>query len=80
MAFSSPDLRLRTHIIIECRPSLHTGLLLYTAQYRDEGAGDFLGISLYDGFVEARMVLGAGLHTARTANRVIMGKYECFII
>ena len=54
----STNLRFETEVIMEFKPRSDTGLLFYVASQLTPYAGDFLAISLAQGFVELRYSLG----------------------
>ena len=54
----SMNLRFETEVIMEFKPRSDTGLLFYVASQLTPYAGDFLAISLAQGYVELRYSLG----------------------
>ncbi|XP_043367406.1 protein eyes shut homolog [Dermochelys coriacea] len=58
MSFASFHIRHKTHIQLQFQPLSADGILFYTAQHLSPRSGDFLCISLVNGFVQLRYSLG----------------------
>ncbi|CAH1248216.1 EYS [Branchiostoma lanceolatum] len=58
MSFPRQNLRVVTQITLEFQPGAPNGILFYAAQNLNSRAGDFISLSLFDGFVEFRYNLG----------------------
>eukprot|EP00058_Branchiostoma_floridae_P004762 XP_002590250.1 hypothetical protein BRAFLDRAFT_132333 [Branchiostoma floridae] len=58
MSFPRQNLRVETQIVLEFQPGAQNGILFYAAQNLNSRAGDFISLSLFDGFVEFRYNLG----------------------
>ena len=62
-------------IELEFRTFTESGLLLYSQQHVD-GSGDFLSLTLIDGFVEFRYNLGSGPAIIRSHHKVTPKKFH----
>ncbi|XP_053142522.1 protein eyes shut homolog [Hemicordylus capensis] len=58
MSFDSFNIRRKVHIQLQFRPLSTEGILFYTAQHLSPRSGDFLSISLVNGYVQLRYNLG----------------------
>ncbi|XP_048352362.1 protein eyes shut homolog [Sphaerodactylus townsendi] len=58
MAFEPFNIRHKAHIQLQFQPLLPNGILFYTAQHLNPRSGDFLSISLVNGYVQLRYNLG----------------------
>ncbi|XP_070534046.1 protein eyes shut homolog [Ptychodera flava] len=71
IALPAIDIRHNTNITIQFKPDSEDGLLFYAAQHLGVNSGDFLAVSLYNGFVEFRYKLGPEDPVlVRTSNKV----------
>ncbi|XP_061482049.1 protein eyes shut homolog [Rhineura floridana] len=58
MSFSSFNIRHKVHIQLQFRTLSGNGILFYTAQHLSPRSGDFLSISLVNGYIQLRYNLG----------------------
>ncbi|KFM77888.1 Agrin, partial [Stegodyphus mimosarum] len=65
----------RLSLEIEFKSFADDGILLYNGQTSTK-SGDFISLSLKDGFVEFRYNLGSGAVVLRSLQKVILGKYQ----
>ncbi|CAL4063227.1 unnamed protein product [Meganyctiphanes norvegica] len=65
----------KVQIELEFRTFTENGILLYSQQQK-EGSGDFISLSLVDGYVEFRYNLGSGPVVIRSHQQVEISKYH----
>lgn len=68
------DALYRFHFEVTFKPERPDGVLLYNGQRR--GSGDFIAVSLNDGFVEFRMDMGKQPIIVKSQNPVTMGEWH----
>lgn len=75
MIMKAIDIRVNTDIDIAFKPTSINGLLFYSSQHTTEFSGDFIAVSLADGFVMLSMSMGHDMPLVIvSANRSILGK------
>ena len=74
MVLPAIDIKIDTHIIIEFKPLNVTGLLFYSTQHTTEYSGDFIAMSIIDGFILVSMSMGHELPLVlRSTNQSVIG-------
>jgi len=72
MAFKSPtSIHQHLDIVIQFKPNVSSGLLLYVASYLSERTADFLAIELYENYVNLRYNTGTPETTVIRSNNTI---------
>ncbi|XP_077875940.1 protein eyes shut homolog isoform X1 [Ictidomys tridecemlineatus] len=72
MSFASFPIRKKTHIKLQFQPLAADGILFYAAQHLKAQSGDFLCISLINGFVQLRYNLGDRTLILESLQKVII--------
>ena len=74
MVLPAIDIRIDTYIVIEFKPLNVTGLLFYSTQHTTEYSGDFIAMSIIDGFILVSMSMGHELPLVlRSTNQSVIG-------
>nr|XP_060608807.1 protein eyes shut homolog isoform X1 [Anolis sagrei ordinatus] len=80
MAFDSFNIRHKVHIQIQFQTLLSDGILFYTAQHLSPRSGDFLSISLANGYVQLRYNLGDRIIILQTFQNVLTSNNTWYLI
>ncbi|XP_060608810.2 protein eyes shut homolog isoform X3 [Anolis sagrei] len=80
MAFDSFNIRHKVHIQIQFQTLSSDGILFYTAQHLSPRSGDFLSISLANGYVQLRYNLGDRTIILQTFQNVLTSNNTWYLI
>ncbi|XP_062376385.1 protein eyes shut homolog [Sardina pilchardus] len=70
MSFAPVSVRHKTHLQMQFQTLSPEGIMFYMAQHLTARAGDFISVSLTDGFVQLRYNLGDGTIVLQSKNKV----------